>query len=311
MKKSTLEYGKYLLVIPLILSILVITASSGCFGGEEALKVSLEKTEALGISDSDSRSVRIGVFSMASPKTTMEYYQHFVDYLSEDTGLDFELVQRDNPAEINYLLETKYLDAVFVREDDYLKGHDDFGMKIIAVPVVHGDIHYSSYVITRSDDEIDSLEDLRNKRFAFNSYRFNGGEVVPEYMQQVIKESPDSFFSSYIYSNSQDNFIDMIVQGTLDGAEVDCIMWAYVVDSSTDYSSDLKIIYSSPPQLVPAIAVNPDIDEELEGKIKTSLLKMHDSPAGRDVLNEMDFNMFVEMDHYTYASNEHGSLKVR
>lgn len=310
MKKTTLEYSKYLLLIPLMLSILAMMASSGCFEEEDVLKVSLENTEALRVSDVSNRSVRVGVFSMASPKTTMEYYQGFLDYLSDDTGLDIELVQRDNPAEINYLLETLYLDAVFVRADDYFEGHEDFGMEIIAVPVIHGDIHYSSYVITRSDEDINSLEDLHNKRFAFNSYRFNRGEVVPEYMQTVIGESPDSFFSSYIYSNSQDNFIDMIVQGTLDGAEVDCIMWSYIVDSSTDYPSELKIIHTSPPQLVPAIAVHPETDKELENKIKTSLLKIHDSPGGRDILEGMDFNMFVEMDHDTYVSHEDGFLGV-
>ncbi len=304
MKKRMLHYGKYFFLVPLLLSFVVITASSGCFEGEEALAVSLEKTEALENLDTNNKSVRIGVFAMASPKTTMGYYQDFIGYLSEDTGLDFELVQRDNPKELNYLLETKYLDAVFVREDDYLKGHDDFGMDIIAIPVIHGDIHYYSYVITRSDDDIDSLEDLRNKRVAFNSYRFEQGEVVPEYMRVTINGSPDSFFSNYIYSNSQDNFIDMIVQGTLDGAEIDCTMWEYIVEDSLDYSSNLKIIYSSPPQLAPVIAVHPEIDRELEGKLKSSLFSMHDSPEGRNILKNMQFNMFVEMDHGVYAVQE-------
>ncbi|WP_094228477.1 PhnD/SsuA/transferrin family substrate-binding protein [Methanolobus psychrotolerans] len=303
MSKSVLYYGKYLFMFSLILSLVIITASSGCFEGDESVKVSLEKTEILENSAVREKPVRIGVFAMASPKMTMEYYQDFLDHLSEDTGLDFELVQRDNPAELNYLLETKYLDAVFLREDDYLAGHDDFGMGIIAVPVIHGDIHYFSYIITRSDDDVDSLEDLRNKRFAFNSYRFNRGEVVPEYMRKMINESPDSFFSSYIYSNSQDNFIDMIMQGTLDGAEVDCTMWEYVVEDSADYSSNLKIIYSSPPQLAPAIAVHPDIDRELRGKIETSLFRMHDSLEGRDVLENMHFNMFVEIDHSAYIAH--------
>ena len=304
MKNLVLYHGKYLSLILLLLSIVLVTVSSGCFEGEEALKVSLEKTEALEKSDTKNESVRIGVFSMASPKMTAEYYQGFLAYLSGDTGINFELVQRDNPNELNYLLETKYLDAVFLREDDYLKGHDDFGMELVAVPAIHGDIHYFSYVITRSDDGIESLADLHNKKFAFNTYRFNQGEVVPEYMQVAINESPDSFFSSYIYSNSQDNFIDMVFQGSLDGAEIDCTMWEYVVEDSIDYSSSLQIIYKSPPQLAPVIAVNPEINMELKEKIKTSLLKMHDSPEGRTVLKNMQFNMFVEMDYDTYAVHQ-------
>lgn len=306
MSKSTPSYGRCLLLASLFLTLVVIAASSGCFEGEEAVKVSLKKTEILENQDMKNRSVRIGVFSMASPKMTMQYYQGLLNYLSEDIGLEFELVQRDNPAEINYLLETKYLDAVFVREDDYLMGHENFGMEIIAVPIIHGDISYFSYVITRSDEDIDSLEDLRKKRFAFNSYRFNRGEVVPDYMRHVITESPDTFFSSYIYSNSQDNFIDLIVQGTLDGAEIDCMMWSYIVADSADYSSHLKIIDTSPPQLVPAIAVHPDMDKKLKNDITTSLLRMHETPEGKNVLENMYFNMFVEMDHETYAAYEGG-----
>ncbi len=301
------HYGKYFLILPLILSFVFITASSGCFENEVAYKVSLEKTEDLERVDTMDRPMRLGVYAMASPKTTMQYYNDFLEYLSEDTGFDFELVQRDNPLEINYLLETGYLDAVIVREDDYFTGHDEFGMEAIAVPIIHGDLKYSSYVIARSDSNIDSLEDFRGKDFAFNSYRFNRGEVVPDYMSSVVTESPDTFFSSYIYSNSQDNFIDMVMQGTLDGAEIDCIMWAYVVENSADYSSDLKIVLVSPPQLVPVIAVHPEADEEERRTLIQSIIDMHKSSEGSAILKQLHFNMFVEMDHDTYESHKNSS----
>ncbi|MDK2938530.1 MAG: hypothetical protein PWQ51_694 [Methanolobus sp.] len=300
--KAFKRYSSCIFVILLILTFVIITASSGCFETEKASKVSLEKTETLKQSEVSDKPVRIGVFAMASPKTTMEFYNDFLSYLSEQTGFEFELVQRDNPAEINYLLETGYLDFVFVREDDYISGYDDFGMEIIAAPVINGDLYCSSFVIVRSDSNIDSLEDFRGKKFAFNSYRFNRGEIVPEYMRYLINESPDSFFASYIYSNSQDNFIDMVHQGTLDGAEIDGIMWDYMVMSSSNDYNDLNIIYSVSDDLVPVIAVNPDIDSELRKTVTDVLLSMHDSEKGRRILEEMHFNMFVEIDHDAYLS---------
>jgi phosphonate transport system substrate-binding protein len=288
-------------IFVLLLIFTTVIISSGCFESEEAVTVSLKNTETLTQSDINDKPVRIGVFAMASPKITMEYYNDFLNYLSEQTNLEFELVQRDNPAEINYLLETGYLDFVFVREEDYLSGHDDFGLEIVAVPVINGDLYCSSLVIVRGDSGIDSLEDLHGKKFAFNSYRFNRGDIVPDYMHPFIDGSPDDFFSGYIYSNSQDNFIDMVHQGSLDGAEIDCIMWSYMVESSSEDYSDLSIIYSSSGQLVPVVAVNPDIDQELKNDVAKTLLGMHDSREGREVLEEMHFNMFVEMDHETYA----------
>jgi phosphonate transport system substrate-binding protein len=74
-----------------------------------------------------------------------------------------------------------------------------------------------------------------------------------------------------------------------------------MVESSSEDYSDLSIIYSSSGQLVPVVAVNPDIDQELKNDVAKTLLGMHDSREGREVLEEMHFNMFVEMDHETYA----------
>ncbi|MBP1909140.1 PhnD/SsuA/transferrin family substrate-binding protein [Methanolobus bombayensis] len=295
-------YRKYVFVISLILCSLFITVPSGCFESEEAVKVSLENTEVLEQSITSDKPVRIGVFAMASPKTTMVYYEDFLDYLSRHTGLEFELVQRDNPDEINYLLETGYLDFVFLRGEDYMSGHDDFDLEMVAVPVIHGDLYLPSYVISRSDSDIDSIEDFRGKKFAFNSYRFNRGDIVPDYMHPFINESPEFFFSSYIYSNSQDNFIDMVNQGTLDGAEIDCTMWSYIVQNSPEYSSNLKIVYSSSGHLVPVIAVHPEMSPNMRNEVVDLLFNMHDSQEGVEVLENMHFNMFVEMDHETYSS---------
>lgn len=297
--KNTLKYNKYLLILFLFFISLSVTVSSGCFENEDIIKVSFEDTEILNEAKSDSLSFKIGVYSMYSPRTAIDYYEDFFEYLSESSDIDFELVQRDDPAELLYLLESHNLDAVFIRKDDYSKGYDDFGMEIISIPVLHGDIYYYSYVIAHSNSDISSIEDLRDKSFAFNSFRFTHGSIVPEYMADTVNGSPDDFFSSYIYSNSQDNFIDMVSQGSIDAAEVDCVVWEYLVENSL---TELKIIHRSPPQLVPVIAVNPDIDAGSKEEFSKLLLSMHKSPKGRKVLENMGYDMFIEIDPDMYIN---------
>jgi phosphonate transport system substrate-binding protein len=99
----------------------------------------------------------------------------------------------------------------------------------------------------------------------------------------------------------------MVHQGTLDGAEIDRIMWDYMVVSSSKDYNDLNVIYSISDHLVPVIAVNPDIDPELRKTLTDVLLSMHDSENGHNILEEMHFNMFVEIDHDAYLSHGNNS----
>ncbi len=298
--KNTLKYNKYLIVLLLFFISLSVTVSSGCFENEDIVKVSFEDTEILNeVKSNNSVSFKVGVYSMYSPRTAIDYYEDFFEYLSESSDTDFELVQRDDPAELLYLLESNRLDALFIRGDDYRKGHDEFGMEIISIPVLHGDIYYNSYVIAHSDSDISSIEDLRGKSFAFNSFRFTHGSIVPEYMADTVDGSPDDFFSSYIFSNSQDNFIDMISQGSIDAAEVDCVVWEYLVEDSL---LELKIVYRSSPQLVPVIAVHPDIDVGAKEEFSKLLLSMHKSPKGREALGNMGYDMFIKIDDDMYIN---------
>ncbi len=53
------------------------------FRKEKAVKISLESTGNVMSSNETTQPLRLGVFSVASPKTTMEYYEGLRDYLSK------------------------------------------------------------------------------------------------------------------------------------------------------------------------------------------------------------------------------------
>lgn len=298
----------------LIVFILMITNvaifSCGCvfLEKEKAVKVSLESTGNILSTNETTKPLRMGVFLVASPKATMEYYEGLRNHVSEATGREVELVQRDNPREINYLLERGYLDIAFVREDAYYDGTQKFALEVMAIPLMQGNTYYRSYLIVHSGTGIDSIDDLRGKKFIFNDFRFTKEKVEPDYVEMVLtemNETPSSFFSSYSYSESQDRLIEMVSKRMVDGAEVDSFFWTYMKQNDPENIYDLIIIDISPPQKVPVLVYSPLMDPGEMQMIKNVIISMHRNIEGKQILGNMGIDMFIPMDNSTYETLEY------
>ncbi len=286
---------------------MVSILSCGCLllEKEKAVKISLESTGNVMSSNETTQPLRLGVFSVASPKTTMEYYEGLRDYLSKTTGREVELVQRDNPREITYLLGSGYLDIAFVKEDAYYDSVQKFDMSIMAIPIIQENTYYQSYVIVHSGTNIESIDDLRGKKFIFNDFRFTKEKVKPDYIEVAlseINETPSTFFSSYSYSESQDRLIEMVSKKTVDGAEVDSFFWEYMKQNCPLNVFNLTIIDISPAKKSPAMVYNPQMAPDELGLIKNSIVSMHRNKEGKQILESMGFDMFIPMDNATYET---------
>jgi len=84
-------------------------------------------------------------------------------------------------------------------------GKKEFGLKPLVVPVAHGEPVYYSYIIVPKDSPAKTFEDLKGTRFAFSDPQSNTGKLVPTYMLAIRNETPDSFFSTYVFTYAHDN----------------------------------------------------------------------------------------------------------
>ena len=298
---------KVLLIFFILIIANVSIYSCGCvfLEKEKAVKVSLGSTGSVLSANETTEALRMGVFMVASPRATMEYYEGLRSYLSEATGREVELVQRDNPREINYLLESGYIDIAFIREEAYYDGAQKFALEVMAIPIMQGSTYYRSYVIAHSGNGIDSIDDLQGKKFIFNDFRFTKEKVEPDYVEKLLaemNETPSGFFSSYSYSESQDRLIEMVSKRTVDGAEVDSFFWTYMKQKDPEKIFDLIIIDISPPQKVPVLAYNSQMDPGEMQMIKNNILSMHRNKEGEKTLRNMGIDMFISMDNRTYET---------
>ncbi|KAB2948468.1 MAG: ABC transporter, phosphonate, periplasmic substrate-binding protein [Candidatus Methanoperedens nitroreducens] len=286
-------------VVPLLIILFVIT--SGCLSNE-ATKVNLSNRSNDFDSSSDSESLRIAVSAIISPDETLIYYQDMFDYLSLKMGVPVKLVQRKTYQEVNDLVRKNSVDAAFVCSLAYIDGKDQFGMEILAVPIVRGEPRYYSYIIVPDDSSIKSLEGLKGKTFAYTDPLSNSGKLSPEYMIAQLGENPETFFKLTFFTYSHDKSIQAVAEKMVDGAAVDSLVWDFKNATDPGFTSRTKIISKSPPYGIPPLVVSKDIDPTLKGKLGKILLQMHEDEKGIEILDRIMIDRFSEANDSLYNS---------
>ncbi len=274
----------------------------GCIGNEDATVIDLDEIDTTIEIQPNIPPLKIAVSAMISPEETFVYYKDLLDYISERTGRPIELVQRETCAEVNELLELQELDAAFVCTGAYVDGCEKFGMELLVAPVVNGEPYYCSYIIVPDGSDANSLEDLRWKKFAFTNPMSNTGKLSPTYMLALINETPDSFFSEYIFTHSHDASIEAVAKRLVDGAAVDSLIWDYANSKDPEYTSKTKVIARSQPYGIPPVVVHPDSNPEIKTELQDILLTMHNDPMGADILMNIGIDKFTIVDESIYDS---------
>jgi phosphonate transport system substrate-binding protein len=239
---------------------------------------------------------------MITPKEGFAYYRKFLDYISEKLHMDVELVDRESYAEVNNLLKTGAVDIAFVCGGPYVDGHKEFGMELLVAPVAYGVAAYYSYIIVAKDSPVYRFEELRGKKFAFTDPMSNSGKLFPTYMLARINETPDTFFKSYIFTQSHDKAIKAVALGIVDGAAVDSLIWEYENGKNPEFTSMTRIVKRSPPYGIPPVVVRPGLDPELKENLKTVFLNAHNDRKGRELLSNMKIDKFISASDEAYDS---------
>jgi len=282
----------------LIIAVLILTAAAAASSSvicdrQDVLEVSLAEPGGVPAQTTpEAEPLRIAVAAMTSPKSTFEHYRDILNYIGHQTGRSVELVQRETSLEINDLIEQGQIDMAFVSAGAYIEGHDEFGMEILAAPVVYGEPVFYSYTIVDADSTATSLADLRGAAFAFTDPISNTGTLVPTYELGQMNETPDTFFSDYIYTYSHDWSIEAVADGLVDGAAVDSLVYDYMEATGDPVIEKTRVLTKSGPYGIRPVVVNPDIDPELKRQLRSILLEMHEDPEGRAILAAIKIDRF-------------------
>jgi phosphonate transport system substrate-binding protein len=249
--------------------------------------------------DADAQStLRVAVAAILSPEGNIESYGEFASYLSMRLGRPVELVQRKTYEEVNALLALGDVDIGFVCTSAYVKGHDEFGLRLVAAPEIEGETVYRSVLIVPADSTAQSMADLRGSVFAFTDPISTTGRAYPSSLVRALGETPDTFFARTFFTYSHEEAIHAVAAGLADGAGVDSIVLDQVLAAEPGLA--IRIIHVSVPFGIPPVVVAPHISVSDEAEIRSLLLGLADDEMARQALEAMGVDRFVAVSDDEY-----------
>lgn len=277
-----------------------------CDNQPEATPVDLTKrvpTTELQSKKPEGEFIHFGLGAMITPKEGVTYYRHLVEYLENQLETPIHVIDKGSYQEFNALLEKGELDIAFVCSGSYVDGHQQFGLELLVVPVApSGESVYYSYLVVPADSKAQSMADLKGKRFAYTDPLSNTGKLCPDYQIRLLDEDPETFFSETIYTYAHDRSLDAVIEGLVDGAAIDSLIYDYLAQTRAEITSKTKVIARSEPFGIPPVVIRPNLPNTLRERLQKEFLQLHENPRGTEILKGMMLQRFVEGHDSAYDS---------
>ncbi|MEK8088565.1 PhnD/SsuA/transferrin family substrate-binding protein [Thermithiobacillus plumbiphilus] len=225
-------------------------------------------------------------------------------YLEYRLGRTIQLVQRSSYGEILSLLFQNKLDFAWICGYPFVHWREY--MRLLAVPLFHGQPLYQSYFIVSSENRTtQSLLDLRGKLFAYSDPNSNSGYLVPQYKLWARQEDPRFFFKKAIFTWAHRAVVEAVAAGLVDGGAVD----GYVYDTLALLNPDLvhrtRVVTKSEKFGFPPIVASTHVNHGDFLSLQNALLAMHRDPHGIAILRQFNLDGFIVGSDRLYNSINH------
>jgi phosphonate transport system substrate-binding protein len=213
--------------------------------------------------------VSFGLCPKYNPRIMYQFYQPFVDYLSENTSYRFEIkLSRSYQETIDRFGRGEVLIAS-CGPVPYIKAKEKYGVKpILRALNKDGNPFYLGIIIVRKDSPIQRLSDLKGKSFAFGQVLSTAGHIVPQY--HLVKAGVHSRdLKHYSFLRHHDSVVQAVLKGQFDaGAVKDVVAYKYEQEG-------LRFIFVTDPIPTVLITARSDAPKELVESVRVALLKLH------------------------------------
>ncbi|MGB9600340.1 MAG: PhnD/SsuA/transferrin family substrate-binding protein [Myxococcota bacterium] len=246
-----------------ILSIFFIVLSFLCCSDkkERNVKIYADDPSAVVRTAKSSTSLKFAVAPVISPKSSFAYYSRLIKYIQERLGIEIEQVFFRSYIDTNNAIKSNECDIAIICTGSYLMDRES--MKILVVPQIRDKTTYNSYIIVNSKININNFDELKNHSFAFTDPLSLTGYLYVKYLLTTKNLKPSDYFNRVVYTSSHDKSIELIVNGLVDGASVDSIVYDMLADSNKDIKDNTRVIDISPDFGMPPVVTKINIDTNI------------------------------------------------
>jgi phosphonate transport system substrate-binding protein len=235
--------------------------------------------------------IRFGLTAVVV-KENLRFLDSWARYLSDKMGQPIEFVRRRSYREVMDLLKSGSLDFAWICGFPFVQHRDPDFLTLMAVPIYNGKPLYHSFIIVHKDSPYGSMDDLRDKVFAFSDPESNSGFLYPQSLLAKQGHTPERFFRQTFFTFNHAETVEAVAEQVADGGAVDSYIWEYLRTYRPEVAANTRVIRTSPtfgfPPLVSRVGVDPGLVE----RMKQVFLEMAEDAQGREFLDGLKLDGF-------------------
>lgn len=253
------------------LAVFLLVALAGCSSRLptvhlEALEPSIPEVQT----PVSGKTLVVAVAGMLSPRASAPY-RRLAKTLADDMGVNVLVLQRRTYAEVLDLLKEGTAQVGFLCTLAAGKGVAEGYLRVVTAGVPFDYAPYRSVILTRSDLGVKNFRDLEGRRFAFVDPLSNTGYAWPKRYFRSKGIVPETFFKQTIFTYSHDRSIRALLEGFVDAAAVDGIVYYGLAKEDPVLKTKLRVLWESPDNPPPPVVIRADLPPETSAKLTKAL----------------------------------------
>lgn len=241
--------------------------------------------------------INFGVIPVAGSTSMKENFTDLSEHLSKKLGIKVELQLAGDYTGVITGMQHKHIDVAYFGPESYVQAQKRANAQALVVEVnaESGLAGYKGIIITKKDSGLRTLEDIKDKTWAFTSSQSTSGTLVPTVMFSKSGIDPQKYFSKVLYSGGHEASILSIKAGKIDAASTNDLDFNRGIGKGWN-NEDFNIIWTS--DLIPGspMAVRGDLPETLKKALKEAFISYN----SKEGLENLKIKGYIEANDEMY-----------
>ncbi len=279
-----------------LISVVVVLSlfSQGCGGSEEKNQTNTEKPAAkplsqntAGVSPYSNTVLKLGRIPFTNSSAMVHKHNKFLEYLTKKLGVKQTRLQTASDYNgIMNLLSKGEIDIAWLASMSSVEAKNNPDIELLVKPIRFGTTSYRGIIITRQDSGIRSLDELKQKSFAWVEKESASGYIFPKALLLESGINPDKDFSENVFLNKHDAVVLNVLLGKYDAGA--CYDDARNTLRDKSKMNELTILATTQDISNEPLVVRKSLPQDLREKIKQALLELNNkNPEGKEILDDL------------------------
>lgn len=228
------------------------------------------------------KPLRIALIPAEDSRAMIRQSKQLMSALEQKLGIEVEGFVATDYNGVIESLRAGHVDVAYLGPFSYVKAAQVANVEAFAVAETKdkGGVAYHSQVVVRSDSDIQTIEQLRGRDFAFVGPTSTSGYVFPMVGLKKAGLNPRKDFKNVIYTGAHDANMLAVKNGRVDAATVADRIYAAALEKGQVEEGDLRVIWRSEAIPESPMVWRKDLPIDLKKRIRQAFLSIRDVQFG-------------------------------